>query len=110
MDEKRIKEVFADEAFVKSLFAMESPEEVQKALKDKDIEVSIEDILNLRDSLMRAAEAARKNGGELALEELDEAAGGFVLLTAAYLINTALISGPYVAPLLFSDTRSGIRW
>ena len=76
MDEKRMKEVFSDEAFVKELLSLKSPEEVQEVLKKKGIEASIEEVLGLQDALLKAQEKARGNGGELSMDDLDEVAGG----------------------------------
>ena len=39
-DKARIKEVFADEEFVKELFSKETPEEVQVLLAEKDIDLT----------------------------------------------------------------------
>ena len=101
MDENRIKEVFSDEAFVKSLLELETPEDVQKALKGKDIEVGVEEILQLRDALLKAAEMAQ-SGGELSVEDLDEAAGGFIpIITFTTMLAPQIIS-MYVT--------SKIRW
>ena len=106
MDEKRIKEIFSDEAFVKGLLALETPEEVQAALKEKGVAVSIEEIMQLKDALIKASEKAAESGGELSLEELEEAAGGFVLLTGLY----AVAFGPVIAPLFVQNVRTGLRW
>jgi predicted ribosomally synthesized peptide with nif11-like leader len=76
MDDARVKEVFADEAFVKSLLELETPEEVQSALKARGIEASREEILSARDALVKAAE----KGGALSEEELENVAGGFLPL------------------------------
>ena len=43
MNEERIKEIFADEEFVKEFFSKETPEEAQALLDEKEIDVSIED-------------------------------------------------------------------
>ena len=44
MNEELLKEVLSDEAFAKSLIEMETPEDVQTALKEKGVDLSIEDI------------------------------------------------------------------
>jgi hypothetical protein len=85
MDEARVKEVFADEAFVKSLLELETPEEVQSALAARGVEASREEILSVRDVLIKAAE----KGGALSDEELKNVAGG-VLPALADLINVTL--------------------
>ena len=45
MNEEKIKEVFADEEFVKKFFGKETPEEAQDLLAEKDIDVSIEELV-----------------------------------------------------------------
>ena len=94
MDETRIKEVFSDEAFVMSLLEIEEPEAVRAAIKEKGIEMSLEEITGLGAMLVDALEKAAENGGELALEELDEAAGGWWVATM--LIHTAKTAAPYI--------------
>ena len=42
MDEKLVKEVFSDKEFVMSLLKLDTPEEVQAALKEKGIDLTIE--------------------------------------------------------------------
>ncbi len=70
MNEQKIKELFSDEQFVKELFALETPEEVQAVLVDNDIEISVEDILKIKELL------TKKESGELSDEELEQVAGG----------------------------------
>ena len=89
MNMEKMKEVFSDEEFVKSLFELETPEEVQVALKEKEIELSTDEICRMRDFLSRyqegtlteeekkAVELAGKYGeGELSEEELENVSGG----------------------------------
>ena len=78
MDEKRIKEVFSDEAFVKALLGLESAEEAQAALKEKGLEFSTDELVALRDALLKMSAKAEANGGELSVEDLDEVAGGIL--------------------------------
>jgi predicted ribosomally synthesized peptide with nif11-like leader len=78
MDDARVKEVFADEKFAKSLLELETPEEVQSALKARGIEASREEILGVRDALVKAIE----KGGTLSDEELENVAGGVAFLAA----------------------------
>ena len=83
MDEKRIKEAFADEMFVKKLLELEEPAQVQAAFKEKGIELTETEVIAFRDEAVRLAEKIGLNG-ELSLEQLDEAAGGvFVSSTVA---------------------------
>ena len=73
MNEEKIKEVFSDEAFVKELFSKETPEEVQAMLEDKDIELSIDEIVKLKELLEKKVE---NPDAELSDEDLEDVAGG----------------------------------
>ena len=78
MNEKRIKEAMSDESFVKGLLALESSGEAQNAFREKGIEVGAEEILELRDALVKASKRAAENGGELSMEDMEEVAGGYL--------------------------------
>ena len=92
MNIEKIKEVFADEAFVKGLFELESAAEVQAALKEKGVELTEEEIFAIRDLLVKVANgeiaaeqleqwAAQAESGELPEELLEQVSGGSVILT-----------------------------
>ena len=53
MNEEKIKEVFADEEFVKKFFGKETPEEAQDLLAEKDIDVSIEELVAIKDIIVK---------------------------------------------------------
>ena len=48
MNEQIIKEIFSDEIFVKSLLNLETAEEVQAALTEKEIELTVDEINALK--------------------------------------------------------------
>lgn len=94
MNIEKMKEVFLDEAFVKSLFELESVAEVQTALQEKGIELTEEEILGVRDLLIKveggeiSAEqiekwAAQIESGELSEELLEQVSGGIATIVAA---------------------------
>ena len=80
MNEERIKEVFSDESFVEELLNKETPEEAQALLAEKDIDVSVEELVKIRNIVERKLQAT-ENGEptELTEEELADIAGGAVL-------------------------------
>ena len=89
MNIEKIKEVFYDEAFVKSLFELESVGEVQAALKEKGIEFSEEEILSIRDFLLKVEEGditkeqlekwtVQLEDGEIPEEMLEQVSGGCI--------------------------------
>ena len=94
MNEKHIKEVFSNEAFVKELLTLETPAQVQVALKEKDIDMTENEIIGIRDELAKLVEKAQ-SGEELSLEQLDDVAGGaivaIVALTVA-VVGTAIVA------------------
>lgn len=99
MGNYKMKEIFADEAFVKSLMELESAAEVQEALKEKGIELTEDDIMALRDIILKVEEgeisreqleswAAQAEDGELPEEMLELVSGG--LLISSLLIGIAI--------------------
>lgn len=104
--EETIREVFSDEAFVKTLFALETPEEVQSALKEKNIELSIAEILKIRDLLLKATE----NRGILSDEELQEVSGGLVVC-ASVIVGTVLLAGVFAGGgAVIGAGTAGFAW
>ena len=103
MNIEKMKEVFSDEAFVKGLFELESAAEVQAALKEKGIEFSEEEIISIRDFLLKVEKGditkeqlekwtVQLEDGELSEEELENVAGGIVLETVGFVVGCAIIA------------------
>ena len=101
---EKIKEIFADEAFIKGLFELETAAEVQAALQAKGLALTEEDILGIREMLLKVADgeisvkqleqwATQAERGELSEELLEQVSGGSVLGT----IGLALIGAACVA-------------
>lgn len=99
MNIERLKEVFLDEAFVKSLFELETVAEVQAALREKGVELSEDEILGVRELFLKVEEggisaeqleswAAQAEDGELPEEMLELVSGG--LLISSLLIGIAI--------------------
>ena len=84
MNIEKIKEIFADEAFVKGLLEMESVAEAQAALKEKGIEMTEEQILVICENIMKVESgeisAEQLESGELSEEMLGQVAGGSSLI------------------------------
>ena len=98
MNEEKIEEVFSDEGFVKSLMELETPEEAQKALAEKDIDLSVNEIETISKMPQKKAE------GELTDDELEDVAGGAIQLLVA-IIGTAIAVGAIEV-----DYRTRRRW
>ena len=91
MNIEKIKEVLANEAFVKGLFELESAAEVQAALQEKGVELTEEEILAVRDLLAKMENgeisAEQLEDGELSEEALEQVAGGILLIGSAIVIT-----------------------
>ena len=74
MNEERIKEIFADEEFVKELFSKETPQEAQELLAEKDIDISIEYLCKVMEKATEKQE--NPDTAELTDEALEEVSGG----------------------------------
>jgi len=108
MNEERIKEVFADEEFVKEFFGKETPEEAQALLAEKDIDVSVSDLCKLMDMLIAKFENPDAEM-ELDDEELEDVAGGVVCGIIAFAATAAIFAGLiYVQDYL--NTGRWARW
>ena len=108
LNKECIEKVFSDEAFVKSLFELEEPADVQAMLKEKGIEMSLEEIKQLGALITKAIEA-KQNGEELSLEQLDEVAGGGVVSGVVFLVVFGAIS-VYAIGGGISGFFGGKRW
>ncbi len=69
---QKLQEIFQDEEFNKTLFAMETSEEVQAALKERGLELTIDEIKAIAEAIKAAQE------GELTEDNLEDVAGGSV--------------------------------
>ena len=108
MNIERLKEVFLDEAFVKSLFELETVAEVQAALQEKGIELTEEEILGVRNLLIKVEEggisaeqlekwAAQIESGELSEELLEQVSGGSITLVGAAVVSFLIRVGTAAA-------------
>ncbi len=88
-NEAAIQAVFQDETFVKGLFELETPEEVQAALRSRDVEMTVDEIRQVRELLVKRLET----GTELTEEELAQVAGGEICIAAGTLLLLGVMSG-----------------
>ena len=126
MNMDKLKEVFADEAFVEGLLQLESAAEVQEALKEKDIEMTEDDIISLRDIMVKVESgevseeqleswAAQAEEGEIPEEMLELVSGGIVISTAAAIawgIGYAIcaVTGVAVGGWIFNTAEGSRGW
>ena len=104
MNQEKIQEVFSDEAFFKEIFSKEIPEEVQSILAEKDVELSIEDILKLR----KIIEKKLNQGVELSDDELEDVTGGVVVIGAIVYTVLPLIAATIICDAILDATNT--RW
>jgi len=79
MDQKRIEEVFSsDESLMKRLLESENLEGVQAELKEKGIEIGLDEINSIRTIVANSGD-----GTEIPLDQLEAVAGGVVTIAAA---------------------------
>ena len=69
MNEEQLKKLFSDDAFVASILEMETAEEVQKSLADKGLELSLDEIAIIKNTL-------NSEETELSEDELKNISGG----------------------------------
>ena len=97
MNTEKMKEVFSDEAFVKGLFELETATEVQAALKEKGVEMSEEEILGIRELLIKMengeVSVEQLENGELPEELLEQVAGGSIFLTVMGVVSAVGMVG-----------------
>lgn len=105
IDEAVIRSTFEDEAFVQFLLTLETPEEVQAALREKKIDFSVDEIKKIRELIVQSAES----GKELSEEDLTAVVGGcdpFFVPTALAIMGIALaVSG---GAILGGGTITGV--
>ena len=94
MTEERIKEVFADEEFVKELFSKETPEEVQVLLAEKDIDLTVAEIVKLGEIVAKKLQQTENGEPAELTEELADVAGGVlpVLFAVAAVMGAAYMA------------------
>ena len=101
MNMEKMKAVFADEAFIKQLFELETAAEVQAALKEKGVELTEQEILSVREALVKMDNAEisaeqleqwskQADRGEFPEEMLEYVAGGVAVATVIGVIITVV--------------------
>ena len=111
MNMEKMKAVFADETFMKQLFELETAAQVQAVLKERGVELTEEEILGIRDLIIKvergeiSAEqlekwSAQAENGELSEEMLEQVSGGvltFAMTTFLLWLGTKAVIAAGVA-------------
>ena len=106
MDTNKIKEIFSDQAFVKSLLEKDTAAQVQAELKKKGIDLSEKEVMKMRDEIIKHTENGTKPE-ELSLDQLDDVAGGIgpvTLTILSVIVAGAVVGGAGIGGL------SRLRW
>ncbi len=105
-NKEKLQQLMQDEEFLKEILVLETAEEVQQAFKEKDVDISIEDLKKIKELIKKSI----NEDYELTEEELEEITGGSFLtaliiqpiLTAFFsVIGTSL--GQKIFGWLFKD-------
>lgn len=72
----KLEKILADKAFVDKVLGIETAEDVQKALNEKGLELSMEEIYDIRDAWTKQAEGA----DEIDAGDLRKVAGGTIYI------------------------------
>lgn len=105
MNQEKITQVLSDQAFVESLMNMETPEQVQSAMKDKGIDLTIDDIVKVRELLVAKKDSS---SDELTSDDLDNVAGGIAVTMIIGAIAGAIGAAASGGSFIHRITRG--RW
>lgn len=104
---EKLRGLLDDEAFVKELFAKDTPEEAQAFFKSKGADITLEEVKSLGETIgklvngeISAEDLVAAASGELSEAELENAAGGEVIgavATGLIIFGTSVIATGSVA-------------
>lgn len=98
-----VAKIEADENLAVKMFTLDTPEEVQNLLKGEGIDFSLEEILLIKEAVVKSSVQGAANG-ELSEDDLENVAGGSS-------INIVPIIGPgIIRPGIIEPTFPGRRW
>jgi len=105
--------VFSDEAYLEKLFGLEEVADVQALLKEKDLDLTEEEVQELKTKLQEQFEK-----GELSDDDMEKAAGGFVIVTSVGLVSVGALvvkaaagaAGAYVGGKLYQKAKKKWKW
>lgn len=93
--QSKMEEMEKDERFMKRLFSLESFEDIQAALKEKDIDLSMEEVKELVKKTMNQVNMLKDND-ELSEMSLQEVAGGRLSGSSSFIYTLAKCAIRYV--------------
>jgi NH3-dependent NAD+ synthetase len=106
MSEQEIRDLFKDEAYVSSLLALDTAEEVQASLAEKGVDISTTEITKILDSIRNYSESDE----ELSEADLENVTGGLVGVALLFFAGLMGIIGlGTTAGMLSMEDSSGRR-
>lgn len=107
----KLADVFTDEAFVKKLFTLEEPEDVQAAFKEKGLSYTIEEIKEMHVAMLNKFNSE----GELSDEQMAQAAGGSItvgLIVGAFVVGvvTGVVDEAVSDGYKAVKKKTGFKW
>ena len=87
---EKLKELVSDADFTEQLLDLETPEEVQAAIKEKGVDISLDEINQIKDYIIANADKE-----ELDDEQLEQVAGGSITVgtvIGAVIVGAAIVS------------------
>ena len=105
--------VFSDEAYMEKLFGLEEVADVQALLKEKGLDLTEKEVQELKNKLQEQFEK-----GELSDDDMEKAAGGFVIVTSMGLVSVGALvvkaaagaAGAYVGGKLYQKAKKKWKW
>lgn len=112
LSKEKIEEIFSDKEFVNNLIQIEDPQQVQEVLKEKGLDLTIEEIQYVGDLVSRAInneltdqekkmfETYEKGDTELSDDELESVSGGIIITLSVTLFHILTVSALVSAGLI----------
>lgn len=99
--EAKFKKAFSDETFAKKIMTLETPQDVQVMLRTKDIDLSVEEIIKVKDLIVERL----AGGGELSDAQLENVSGGVI----EYFMIASLFVGGIAAGAMIVGGAWGVN-
>jgi len=111
MNREKIIEVFSDKEFVMQLLEIEDMEEARAFIAEKGIELTVEEVTEMRDQVVKKISDGSIQDMEIDDEDLENVTGGFLGVAIAYLVATIVLVSLGMAVGIDGMTRRRtIRW
>ena len=103
---EKLTELLKDKAFAEEFFKQETAEDAQKFLASKGVDVTIDELNQLRDAIVTRLDDS--NGDELSDDQLENVAGGMAVATVAGIV--AGVAGATSFGVALFDKIKSWKW